>query len=181
MEPAWGDMALVGRIARAHGVRGAVIVNPETDFPEARFRPGSAVWVLRVGRLERLQMQTVRWHDGRPIISFAGVDSIEAAEQLAGAELRVPVAQLAELGAGLFYRHDLIGCRVVTTESVEVGVVAEVEGSRDASRLVVRAENEDILVPLAQEICLEIDLRARRIVIAAPEGLLELNRRRKGT
>ena len=173
----WDGMAVVGTIARPHGIRGQVIVNVDTDFPAERFRAGSELFVDRGGVVEGLTVTAVRFHQGRPIVSLAGVESMNAARLLAGRELRVPADRLAPLGEGTFYRHDLVGCRVETAAGAAVGVVKHVEGTLDASRLVVDAGGEEILIPLASEICTAIDANGKRIVIEPPEGLLELNRR----
>lgn len=173
---AWEEMVTVGRVARRHGNRGAVIVNPETDFPEARFGPGRVVYVRRGADIEPLTINGVRVQQGRPIVAFEAVDTMTQAEALAGTELRVPVADLAPLPRGAFYRHDLVGCRVVTVAGEPVGVVAAVEGDLDVSRLVVETPEGEVLVPIAREICVRIDPQAREITIDPPEGLLDLNR-----
>src|SRR5947207_14537734 len=111
----WSEMALVGRIARAHGIRGQVIVNLETDFPEERFQPGAELFIERNGTVETLRVSTVRFQHERPVIGIDGVETMNDAESLAGHELRVPVDRLAALPPGTFYRHDLIGCEVQTT------------------------------------------------------------------
>ncbi|HKB13499.1 MAG TPA: ribosome maturation factor RimM [Vicinamibacterales bacterium] len=171
-------MALVGRIARAHGLRGQVIVNLETDFPEERFQPGAELFVERGGRIEPLTITTVRFHRDRPVIGVRGVESMSDAETLAGLELRVPRSALAPLPDGTFYRHDLIGCRVETTAAVAIGVVTDVEGTMAGSRLVIDGGPAgEVLVPLAAEICREIDATGKRIVIDPPEGLIDLNSR----
>jgi 16S rRNA processing protein RimM len=168
-------MALVGRIARAHGIRGQVIVNPDTDFPEERFQPGAKVFVERGGTVEPLTLTTARLQNGRPVIGFEGVETMNDAEALAGLELRVPADWLAPLPDGTYYRHDLIGCRVETRAGEPVGIVQDVEGTAHGSRLVVADGRGDVLIPLASEICVAIDLAARRIVVDPPEGLLDLN------
>ncbi len=168
-------MAVVGWIARAHGNRGQVIVNPETDFAETRFRPGAELYVSRDGAVTPLTVTSVRFHRERPVIGLAGVDSMDAAEALAGLELRVPASTLAPLPAGTFYHHDLVGCRVETPDGREVGTVAAVEGAAGNSRLVIDSVDGEILVPLAVEMCPTIDIAGRRIVVDAPEGLLDLN------
>src|SRR5215470_6864405 len=96
----WSAMALVGRIARAHGIRGQVIVNPETDFPDERFQAGAELFIQRGG----------------------AVEAMNEAEALAGSELRVPLDRLAALPPGTFYRHDLVGCQVTTRDGRTVGL-----------------------------------------------------------
>jgi 16S rRNA processing protein RimM len=175
-DPDWEEMAVVGRVARTHGTRGAVIVNPETDFPDTRFGAGRVLFVRRAARLERLTIDAVRFHQGRPIVTLREIASMTDAEALAGAELRVPTSDLAALPPGAFYRHDLVGCRVVTIAGTTVGVVAAVEGERERSRLVVTTPAGDVLVPVAEDICVRIDPAAREITIDPPDGLLDLHR-----
>ena len=177
MSTNWDDYALVGRIARAHGIRGQVIVNPETDFLEERFRVGGVLHVRRGSVVATVRITTMRVHQGRPIIGLEGVETMNDAEALAGLELRVPPEDLAPLPAGVFYRHDLVGCRVETVAGAAVGEVTAVEGDMGTSRLVVRGADGEILIPLAQAICVRIDTAARQIVVDPPAGLLEANRR----
>jgi 16S rRNA processing protein RimM len=169
-------MAVVGRIARAHGIRGQVIVNVDTDFPELRFRPGAELFIRRgSGTVEALTLTTVRFQRDRPVVGFAGVDRIDTAEALAGLELRVPIDRLAPLPEGSFYHHDLVGCQVETQSGERIGRVTGIEGTTTGSRLVVEGARGEILVPLAAPICTTIDPSAKRIVIDPPEGLLDLN------
>jgi len=169
-------MAVVGRIARAHGNRGEVIVNLETDFPLERFQAGADVFIERRGVVEALRMTKVRFQHERPVLAIEGVATMNDAEALAGLELRVPVDRLTVLPAGTFYRHELIGCRVETGSGAAVGVVRDVEGTVGGSRLIVDGGSRgEILIPMAAEICRAIDIAAQRIVIDPPEGLLELN------
>jgi 16S rRNA processing protein RimM len=174
----WDDLALVGRVARPHGIRGQVVIDVETDFPRRRFQPGAELFVTRRGGIEALTVNTVRFQLERPVLGFAGIDTMDAAKELAGLELRVRVETLEPLPSGSYYRHDLVGCAVVTSGGATIGVVREVEGARDGSRLVVDTSAGEILVPLAAEICTGIDVAAKRVVIDPPEGLLELNDRR---
>jgi 16S rRNA processing protein RimM len=171
----WDRMAVVGTIARAHGIRGQLIVNPETDFPETRFQPGAEVFIRRAGVVEPLTITSLRFHRERPVIGLDGVDDMNGSAALAGAELRVPVEWLAPLPEGTFYQHDLVGCGVETGTGEPIGTVKAVEGDIAGSRLVIDAPSGEVLVPLVREICTTIDPRAKRIVVEAPEGLLELN------
>jgi 16S rRNA processing protein RimM len=175
MSAKWEDMALVGRIARSHGIRGQVIVNPETDFPEDRFQPGAELFIERGGQVEALKLTTARFHKERPVIGIEGVETMDAADALAGRELRVPVEQLAALPPDTFYRHDLIGCLVETRDGRTVGLVTDVEGSMTGSRLVVDGAGGEVLIPLVSPICTVVDPAAKRILIDPPEGLIEAN------
>jgi 16S rRNA processing protein RimM len=171
----WQRMARVGTIARSHGNRGQVIVNPDTDFPDERYQSGAELFVERGGAVMPLVVTTVRFQQGRPILGFDGIDSIDAADALAGLELRIPTDWLATLPGNAFYRHDLIGCRVEMLDGAIVGTVTDVEGTMHASRLVVDGPRGEVLVPLATEICRQVDPGAKRIVIDPPEGLIDLN------
>lgn len=171
----WDDLVLVGHIARTHGTRGQVIVNPETDFPEQRFRPGQVLYIRRGTDIAALTIDAARFHHARPVLALRDVTDMNAAEVLSGAELRIPEEQLTELPDGTFYRHDLVGCRVTSTDSTEVGRVVRVDGPLDASLLVVDGFRGEVLVPMVSRICVRIDTAAREIVIDPPEGLLEAN------
>ena len=173
--PAWDDLVVVARVARPHGRRGEVILNLETDFPERRFAPGNRLVVRRGAEAEDLVVRSAWFMKARPVVGFEGFESIDDAETLAGCELRIPAGDLADLPPGMFYHHDLVGCRVETSGGDAVGEVVGVEGSGEASRLVVETPRGEELIPLVGEMVPLVDTRARRIVIEAPEGLLGLN------
>jgi 16S rRNA processing protein RimM len=100
---------------------------------------------------------------------------MDDADALSGAELKMPAEALGSLPAATFYRHDLVGCEVRDTEGRLIGRVAAVEGPMESSRLVIDAPHGEVLIPLVAEICVEVDPQTRRIRVAAPEGLLDLN------
>lgn len=170
----WDALVTVGRIARTHGLRGQVVVNPETDFVEARYRVGAQVWLTRGDGPEAFRVAEVRVHQGRPILRFEGVESIEAAEALGRGDLRADPLTFDPLPAGTFRHSDLVGCEVRTAAGETVGRVVRVDGQMSNSLLVVAGRRGEVLVPLAEAICIEIDPAAQRIVIAPPEGLLDL-------
>ena len=174
--PEWDEMVLVGRIARPHGIRGQVIVTPETDFIEDRFQPGGTLWCRTRQGVERLTIDSMRVQKGRPVVGFDGFARIEDVERLAGVELRVPEQALQPLGDGAYYHHQLIGCVVETVAGERVGEIVGVEGGSSGSLLEVDGPRGQVLIPFAMDICVEIDVQARRIRIDPPEGLLDVNR-----
>jgi 16S rRNA processing protein RimM len=177
---AWDEMALVGRIARPHGLRGDVVVNPETDFVEERFAVGATLWTRSDRGEEALTITSARVQNGRPIVGFDGFARVEDVERLAGLELRVPEEALHQLVEHTYYQHQLVGCAVETRSGEPVGRVARVDGGIGGSLLVVHGGRGEILVPLTQAICVEIDIGAKKIRIDPPQGLLELNETNSG-
>jgi 16S rRNA processing protein RimM len=167
------DLLLIGRIARAHGNKGQVIVNLDTDFPDERFTVGTRVLVGSAAAPTTIT--STRFHQGRAVIGLEGIGTIDEADALAGAELKVPASTLPALPDGTYYRHDLVGCDVQDTEGRLIGDVIRVEGPLEASRLIVKAPQGEVLIPLVADICIEIAPLERRIRVRAPEGLLELN------
>jgi 16S rRNA processing protein RimM len=133
------------------------------------------VYVLRGDRVDRLVIEDVRFHRHRPIVRFAEVETMDAAEDLASAELRVPAEVLERLPQDTFYHHELIGCRVETLDGTVVGIVREVEGNDGLHRLIVEDGQTEVQIPLVDAICRQIDAAAQLITVDPPEGLLELN------
>lgn len=173
-KPDWDELILVGIVARSHGNKGQVIVNPHTDFADQRFRVGARLHT-RLADATRtvVEVTSVRMHQGRPVVGLAGVTSISEAERYADAELRIDPTEQDELPDGMYYHHQLIGCEVVTADGAPVGRVVAVDGEMGQSRLVVAGAGRRHEIPLADELC-TVDVAARRITVRPPEGLLEL-------
>src|SRR5687767_11845468 len=157
------ELLLVGRVARAHGIRGQVIVNLETDFPEDRFKVGDVLLVGADG--EPREIREVRFHQGRPVIALSGVETMNDADALAGAELKVPASTVPPLPPGTFYRHDLVGCEVRDNGGHVIGRVVGVEGTLERSRLVVSGDRGEVLIPLVDNICTSVDTSKGLIVV----------------
>ena len=143
------------------------------------------------GSRRDLQVEEHWFHKGGVVLKFAGVGSISDAERLAGLELQVPCEQRAELEAGAAYVSEIVGCEVWVRDPDQprlLGTIKEVQfGAGEAPLLVVgggasipreigRSEGseQEILLPYAEEFVRSADFEARRIEMALPEGLLEL-------
>jgi 16S rRNA processing protein RimM len=169
------ELVAVARVAKPRGVKGEVACDLLTDFPERFEWLEELVAVFPGGRRERLKLEGQWLHGGRVVLKFAGFDSPEASAALAGCELAVPESEAVELEEGEFYDWQLQGCRVETVEGVSLGTVREVlHTGGEAPVLIIRDEAErENLVPLAESICVGIDVDAKLIRVDAPEGLLE--------
>ena len=172
-------MVVVGRVARAHGRWGEVVVDPDTDFLERRFQQGRTLYANAPGGLRELRILEVRVQGDRPVLALDGVESMSEAEALAGQELRVPATEQQPLPEGAYYQHELVGCEVRTAGGASVGHVTEVQGVAGAQRLLVRAADggDELDIPLAEPICVRIDAPGGVVVIDPPVGLLDVNRR----
>ena len=167
----WVTVAVLGR---TRGNRGEVTAVALSSKPE-RFQTLKEVWLAREGAAgERHIVEETWFHDGTLIFHFQGVDSIDAAEQLSGCEVRVPAAERVPLDDGEFFQDDLIGCDVIDRRTgATLGRVTRFDDSGGAGTLVV---GENLLVPFARAICVEIDPAGRRIAVELAEGLKDLNR-----
>jgi 16S rRNA processing protein RimM len=170
-------MVTVGRIVRPHGHRGQVVVAPESDFADERFKVGATLYLQRADEVEALTVTASRFHDGRWVLGFSGVSTMNDAEALRGLDLRIPEGALRPLDANAFYVHHLVGCEVRTTAGERVGVVERVDLATGVPLLVVKGRGE-VLVPFVDTICRRVNLEGRLIEIDPPEGLITLNQTR---
>jgi 16S rRNA processing protein RimM len=183
-------MALEGwvwlaRIKRTQGRKGEVFAEILTDFPD-KFAERRRLWLLREAApaaLREVELLHHWLHKGGVVLHFAGVDSISAAEELAGMIVAIPKAERAQLEEGDVYVGDLMGCLLVDVAGEEprvVGTIEDVDRSAGpVAMLVVKAANEhddEILIPFAKDYLRRVDVDARRVEMALPEGLVELNR-----
>jgi len=169
----------VARIVRPHGRRGEVAAEILTDFPERLTRLKKAsLWdgrtTARSAAIRSCWISQSR--GGQAIFHFEGSDSISTAEKLVGLEVQIPASERMPLPAGSYYVGDLVGCEVRERDAV-IGQVRDVQLIGGGTPLlVVDSPRGELLVPLAQEICIRVDPAAKRIDAVLPEGLLELNR-----
>jgi 16S rRNA processing protein RimM len=190
----------LARVLRPRGNKGEVAAELLTDFPE-RIAAMREVFLSDTGgkaepRLARLQAFWMdRNHPGQGVFHFEGCASISEAEKFRGLDVLIPFEQRVTLPAGQYFVSDLVGCSVFenTVEPPAVrsspcslasapaflGTVCEVQRSGEdlagTPLLVVDIGHGELLIPLAEDICVRIDPAARRIDVVLPEGLRELN------
>jgi 16S rRNA processing protein RimM len=154
----------VGRIARAHGIRGEVAVKPLSEVEE-RFAPMS-VLLTEDGR--SFTVRTARPHHAGLLVRFEEVASRDEAEQLRGELLLVPAEKAPELPEGSYWPHELIGLEVVTEEGRSLGAITEVAHNPAND---VWTTDKGVLVPAVHEFVVSVDMAAGRVVIRDVPGL----------
>src|SRR5262245_3740015 len=127
------------------------------------------------GQTGERRITSVRFQQGRPIVGFAGVETMNDAEALAGAELKLPASALPPLPGNTFYRHDLVGCEVKDAAGRLIGRVTDVQGPIERSLLEVDSESEEVMIPMVEGIIVRLDMAAREVVVELPKGLMGLN------
>lgn len=168
----------VGRLVKAHGLKGALKLELYTDDPEGRFSPG-ATFTLQVPEAspwhgKSLTVREFRWMNSHPVAFFDGVDDRNAAESVVRAILWIDEdTSDAVPEDDAWYDHQLVGLDVVR-EDVVVGRVARVDHLPAQDLLAVRTESgTEVLVPFVRAIVPEVDVQAGRVVVTPPPGLFE--------
>jgi 16S rRNA processing protein RimM len=166
----FSDLVLIGTVVKPQGRHGEVLVHPHSDSPE-RFPGLERAFVPGPGGEAREVRVTSTWpHKGRHVLKLEGVDSIDQAESLRGAELRIPEDELDALPEGSFYHHQLTGLRAIDGHGVEIGVVEDLmDAGGEAPILVVRGEAGETLIPLVADFVRQVDLTGGRILVERPE------------
>jgi 16S rRNA processing protein RimM len=192
---------IVARILRPRGNKGEVAAELLTDFPERLTRLTEVFLGASGGGAAEPRPTALKacWlsqnHKGQAVFHFEGCNSISEAEKFRGLDVLLPIEQRAVLPAGQYFVDDLVGCLVfenfsepsvvssspcsLSTAPALLGVVKNVqftgEGVSGTPLLSVDTSAGELLVPLAEDICLRVDTHARRIDVLLPDGLRDLN------
>jgi 16S rRNA processing protein RimM len=169
---------VVGRVVKAHGITGELVVDVRTDAPDGRFAEGNRLRLKlsRAAGVRDVVVESARPHGGRMLVRLIGVVDRDTAEGLRGGLFVVDSADLPPIDdPDEFYDHQLEGLQVRTLDGQDVGRVAEVLHTAAGELLSVRtAEGREVLVPLVSAIVTSVSLTDGVIEISPPEGLLEL-------
>lgn len=167
------DLVAIAVITKPRGLRGEVMANILTDFPE-RFENLERVFaVSETGERSEIELERYFFQKERIVLKFAGFDSIEEAETLRNAEICIPEAEAVELEEDEFFDWELEDCRVETLEGEMIGRVSEVFRAGENINLVVQNGEKDFMIPFVEAICPDVDIENKLIRVDLPEGLLE--------
>jgi len=167
----------VGRLVKAHGLKGAFKLELYTDDPDGRFVPG-AVFTLQVPESSPWHGKTItvrefRWMNSHAVIFFEGVEDRNAADELVRAILWLDQdGEAVSDEDDAWYDHQLIGLDVVR-DDVVIGRVARVEHMPAQDLLIVKVGDDEVMVPFVSAIVPEVDVAAGRVVVTPPAGLFE--------
>lgn len=171
------DRIAVGIIRKAHGVRGEASIEPWTDSAD-RFEDLESVTLVSPGdeQTRVVTVESVRAHGERVLMKFAGIESPEEVQTLHNWTIEIPADQARSLEEDEYFIHDLVGLTLVDREGRERGVVVDAyEGGGGILFDVKRPDGKTFELPFAADICTDIDLNAKTMTVALPEGLDDLD------
>jgi len=181
------DWVWLARIRQTQGRKGEVFAEILTDFPE-KFADRKQLWLLPAAAAPKTAASATprevelvhQWlHKGGIVLHFSGVDSISEAELLKGLIVAIPATERAPLSEDEYYISDLIGCQLIDVAGaapVTVGAITDVDRSAGpVALLVVEGRQGEVLVPFAKKYLQQVDLAGKRVEMALPEGLVDLN------
>jgi 16S rRNA processing protein RimM len=164
----------IGKIVNTHGIRGELKILPETDFPEL-FDPGSElVFVDAKQKQTPVKIQSSRLHKNMYIVKLEKYDNINDVERYKGSLLKIEAKYQEPLEEGEYYYHEIIGCKVITDDGQELGLISEIltPGANDVW-VVALPKNKQLLLPVIDDVVLDVDVQAKTVRIHLMEGLLE--------
>ncbi len=164
------SLIAIGRVVKAHGLRGQLKVIPLTDNIE-RYKALRSVILEFPEREARYEVEKVKIQDAFVILKIAGVDNRTQAEEFHGAWVSVEKKDMSPLDEDRFYVFDLLGVEAYDVEGKKIGVVVRVEDYPANAVLVVESDTEEIWIPALKNVVTALDLNEKRMTVRIPEGL----------
>jgi len=169
------ERVVVAEILRERGNVGEVLARSVSDVPGRMEALRQIRLRMPDGSDQPLTVESAWPHKGSWVLKFAGVDSIDAAKRLRGADVWVPKDERGSLPEGEYFQSDLVGCRVLDSKDGRaLGVVDGFEQYGGPLLLAVKSEAGEVLIPFVPAICVVVDLENRSISVDLPDGLLDL-------
>ena len=174
------ELTIVGRVRRAHGIHGELVIEPLTDVPDAVFAPGRRVFAGTKDGDPAPDARALVVEESRPfkgggwIVAFTGIADRTEAERWRERYVLAPKDELSPVAEHEVYLHDLFGLSVVRAGSLEpLGDVTDVYELPQGVMLDVRRPTGSVLIPFRPEVVTQVDLAGRRLIVDPPEGLIE--------
>lgn len=161
----------IGKVTRAHGLRGEILVTVLTEFPD-RFATTEWVYLGNEFEAEPYRVTNHRWHKGNILLTLSGVADRTQAEQLRGQLVQVPIDEAVALPEGSYYLYQLLGLQVVTTEDSVLGHIVDILETGANDVYVVGNNDREILVPAIPDVIQSIDLQKGQMIIKVIAGLI---------
>jgi 16S rRNA processing protein RimM len=162
----------IGRVVRAHGIKGEISVAVMTDFPE---RFGTTEWVYLGNETEAEPYRIIshRWHKSNVLLTLEAVPDRTTAEALQGLWVQVPIEAVTPLPDGSYYLYQLVGLEVVTINGQYLGELTDILETKANDVYIIKAPDQpELLLPAIPDVIQEVDLENGRMTVKLLEGLI---------
>lgn len=163
----------LGMVLKPHGLKGGVYISLDTDFPED-YQEMESVFLLQNGKLVPFFIEQIQVKNKEALVKFEDVEDKDAALVLRGCTLHLPLTELPELTGSEFYFHEISGFQVEDTEKGMLGVVKEVFEAGHQDLIGMEYKGKEVLIPINDDVILNVDRDKSLLTVSLPEGLLEL-------
>ncbi len=170
------DCFELGKILKTHALYGEVSVFLDVDYPQD-YQTLQEVWVEIEQKLQKFEVEGVRLLPNKPqtaLLKLRNIDSIEQAQEIVGAKLFLPLTFLPELGEKQFYFHEIIDFLVVDKVLGNLAQIQDVYTTTQTALLVMLYKGKEVLIPIHDEVILQVDRKEKKLYVALPEGLLDV-------
>ena len=167
------DYFYLGKVVKVHGYEGKVSIYFDTDEPQ-EYIDIDMIYVNIAGSLVPYFINNLSLLNNKAVVSFMDVDDIDKANSLVNKELYLPIALLPELTGNKFYYHEVKNMMVIDESFGELGPISAVLEYPNQAVLQVFVDDKEVLIPISNEIIINVDRKSNKIIIKAPEGLLDV-------
>jgi 16S rRNA processing protein RimM len=161
----------IGKVIRAHGLRGEVSVAILTEFPE-RFQTTEWVYLGNQYEAAPYRLESHRWHKKNVLLTLAGITNRTQAEALKGQFVQVPLEEAVPLPEGAYYFHQLIGLETITTTGQRLGVITDILETGANDVYVVESNGQEMLLPAIADVIKAVDLEKGQMIVEVIDGLI---------
>ncbi|HLF35563.1 MAG TPA: ribosome maturation factor RimM [Cyclobacteriaceae bacterium] len=163
----------LGHVKKIHGIRGEVKLFLDVDLPE-KYSDLKRVYIEQKNRLVPFLVERINIQNNIAIVKFRDIDSIEKAEPLLRSRLFLPLAMLPGLGKNRFYRHEIIGFRVIDNKNGRLGKIVSIFETNGNSLVAMEFKGQEILIPLNKDLVIKVNRSRKEIHMELPDGILDI-------
>jgi 16S rRNA processing protein RimM len=163
----------LGVVLKPHGLKGELYISLDTDYPED-YQKMESVFMLQNGKLVPFFIEHIQLKNKEALVKFEDVEDKEGALSLRGNTLHLPLTDLPELTGNQFYFHEIEDFQIEDAHKGMLGKVKEVFEAGHQDLIGMEYKGKEVLIPINDEVILDVDRNSKLLKVSLPEGLLEL-------
>ena len=164
---------LLGYVIKRHALKGEVSILLDVDDP-LTYSELESVFIELDGKLVPFFVDKINIKGDKAVVQFEDINTLEAAEELKGSKLYLPLTLLPQLGGTSFYYHEVIGFTLKDLQAGQIGIKKDIYTGSGQELLAVTYKGNEILIPISDQILHAVDRDLKEMTVAIPDGLLEI-------